>query len=326
MWISRLGARDLTAATADRMAEIHNAAHAGVVVAPHTGRTLGLAASYGEDGGPVDGVWLAETDGELVGYAFLHLPRREDRDILVVRGAVHPASQQRGVGRALLDAVLGATDRPLLRSRVYGGTSGVPALEAWGFERRHTHVVRRLDLTEPAGHWAQVRAAVRPGAAAYRLTRHRGPTPPDRLAEMCLLRDAVNDAPGGAGTEEQSPARLAAYEQSLVDRGQSQYAVVARHRDTGEPAGLTQVAVDEHRPGIAVQEDTAVVRAHRGHGLGLLLKLEMVDWLREDRPDVRATDTWNVAENAPMIAVNDLLGCRVVAENHNHGRHREESR
>jgi hypothetical protein len=44
------------------------------------------------------------------------------------------------------------------------------------------------------------------------------------------------------------------------------------------------------------------------------MKLAMLDWLREDRPEVEAVDTWNAAGNAPMIAINDLLGCTKVAE------------
>ena len=40
----------------------------------------------------------------------------------------------------------------------------------------------------------------------------------------------------------------------------------------------------------------------------------MLDWLRDERPDVESVDTWNAAGNAPMIAINDALGCRVVAE------------
>ena len=33
----------------------------------------------------------------------------------------------------------------------------------------------------------------------------------------------------------------------------------------------------------------------------------------ERHPGVRSISTWNAAENAPMIAVNDEMGFRVVA-------------
>ena len=115
---------------------------------------------------------------------------------------------------------------------------------------------------------------------------------------MQLLREVINDAPDAHEFEAYPPERVAAYEESLVARRQTQLTIVARDRATGEPAGLTMVCVPELAPEIAAQEDTSVVPAHRGHGLGLLLKLEMASWLRAERPDVRAVDTWNDATNA----------------------------
>jgi predicted component of type VI protein secretion system len=61
-----------------------------------------------------------------------------------------------------------------------------------------------------------------------------------------------------------------------------------------------------------MQEDTSVVDDHRGHRLGLRLKIEMLRWIADERPEVRATETWNSVENHHMLAVNELLGTRVV--------------
>ena len=41
----------------------------------------------------------------------------------------------------------------------------------------------------------------------------------------------------------------------------------------------------------------------------------MAAWLRAERPDVHVVDTWNDATNAPMLAVNERLGTKIVAEN-----------
>jgi hypothetical protein len=75
------------------------------------------------------------------------------------------------------------------------------------------------------------------------------------------------------------------------------------------------VCVDEFDPGVAHQEDTTVVGAHRGHRLGVLLKLEMLRWIAQDRPEVRATETWNSVQNHHMLAVNEALGTTVLARN-----------
>ncbi|MGZ4492490.1 MAG: GNAT family N-acetyltransferase, partial [Nocardioidaceae bacterium] len=57
--------------------------------------------------------------------------------------------------------------------------------------------------------------------------------------------------------------------------------------------------------------------AHRGHRLGLLLKIEMLRWVAAVRPEVRATETWNSTANHHMLAVNERLGTRVVARHVN---------
>ena len=44
---------------------------------------------------------------------------------------------------------------------------------------------------------------------------------------------------------------------------------------------MSLVAVDEFLPTVAFQEDTTVVRAHRGHRLGLLMKTDMLRWVAD---------------------------------------------
>ncbi len=63
------------------------------------------------------------------------------------------------------------------------------------------------------------------------------------------------------------------------------------------------VCVHELRPEVAAQEDTSVLREHRGHRLGLRQKLEMIDWLHAERPDVAATD----AARKPAVHPGSIL-------------------
>jgi hypothetical protein len=135
----------------------------------------------------------------------------------------------------------------------------------------------------------------------------------------------MNDAPAeDAAREAESwtPDRVATYERSMAARRQTIHRVLVRHRPTGAWAGNSLLCVDELRPRVAFQEDTSVVRAHRGHRLGLLMKTEMLLWLGRERPEVEATDTWNAQANHHMIAVNEALGARVVAEHVSHRRTR----
>ena len=72
------------------------------------------------------------------------------------------------------------------------------------------------------------------------------------------------------------------------------------------------MTVDSENPAWGEQEDTSVVRAHRGHRLGLLLKADMMRWLAEAEPQLETLDTWNAESNDHMIGVNERLGYRVM--------------
>jgi hypothetical protein len=52
-------------------------------------------------------------------------------------------------------------------------------------------------------------------------------------------------------------------------------------------------------------------RPHRGHRLGLLVKVAMHPWLARAEPGVRDVFTWNSQTKAHMIAINERLGYRV---------------
>ena len=54
-----------------------------------------------------------------------------------------------------------------------------------------------------------------------------------------------------------------------------------------------------------------MARSHRGHRLGLLLKIDMMRWLAEAEPQLEVIETWNNADNGFMINVNEALGYRL---------------
>jgi RimJ/RimL family protein N-acetyltransferase len=64
--------------------------------------------------------------------------------------------------------------------------------------------------------------------------------------------------------------------------------------------------------GFAEQGDTLVAPSHRGHRLGLRIKLANLDLLMRHNPDLRAVDTFNADDNRWMIAVNEAMGFRPI--------------
>jgi RimJ/RimL family protein N-acetyltransferase len=85
----------------------------------------------------------------------------------------------------------------------------------------------------------------------------------------------------------------------------------AVHVPTGRLIAFTVMGVPRSRPERAYQWETLVQSDHRGHRLGTLVKLAALQELAAHDPRIRFITTWNAQENAPMIAVNDLLGARV---------------
>ena len=63
----------------------------------------------------------------------------------------------------------------------------------------------------------------------------------------------------------------------------------------------------------AFQWSTLVHPEHRGHRLGLAVKVANVRAVQAGHPQVRRISTTNAETNAWMVAVNDRIGFRPVA-------------
>jgi RimJ/RimL family protein N-acetyltransferase len=75
----------------------------------------------------------------------------------------------------------------------------------------------------------------------------------------------------------------------------------------------SDLATTVHEPGRAYQWGTLVDPAHRGHRLGLAVKVANLRLLQEERPDVARLTTYNAEVNSHMIGVNEAMGFRPIA-------------
>ncbi|MBA2532735.1 MAG: hypothetical protein H0V23_11630 [Nocardioidaceae bacterium] len=90
-------------------------------------------------------------------------------------------------------------------------------------------------------------------------------------------------------------------------QGRDGFTVLAIAPD-GSVAGYTQLVVPPSDDGRVAQADTLVLPDHRGHRLGLAMKVRNLRRLQEHHPDRTYVGTWNADGNAPMLAVNSRLG------------------
>jgi GNAT superfamily N-acetyltransferase len=288
-------------------------------VHPTTVTTYTGSMRHGWDGETPRCFLARDTDGVAVGSSEFWIGEWDNTDLAWLGVQVHPDRRRRGVGTALMTRMLELT-RETGRTKV--GVDGwddevVRAFaDAHGFEKKSQAVNRRQFLAD-----------VRPGAldrmydeaaaagSAYELVRVVGRTPDELMDKVAVMTAAINDAPlDDLDIEDEvfPPERIRSYEEATMARGRRLYRLIARHRETGDLAGHTVVAVEEDRPAYGHQHDTSVVRAHRGHRLGLLLKAGMLRWLADVEPQLESVDTWNAESNDHMIAVNEALGYRVL--------------
>ncbi len=62
----------------------------------------------------------------------------------------------------------------------------------------------------------------------------------------------------------------------------------------------------------AWQNITLVDPDHRGHRLGLIIKIENLRYALAHEPELARVDTWNAAVNDHMISINEAIGYRPV--------------
>ena len=265
-------------------------------------------------------VWVAdgETAGRVEGWFHLRLPDKENRDRAGFVLFVHPAARGRGIGTALLRhaaARAAARERSVLTSWAIQDSAGAAFASRVGATPGLVDARRVLVLaTIPAGRIASLRAQAAAAAAGYSLVTWEGRTPDQYQTGFAEVLNAANDMPRDPGDEEEvwDAERVREYDDVREQRGRHVYSVAAVHDATGEMAALTDVEADPETPAWGHQLLTAVVRKHRGHRLGLLVKTAMLEWLAVAEPQLERIDTGNAAVNRWMIAINEQLGYELL--------------
>lgn len=297
---------------------------ARVVDCPHE-QTLTVGSftadlRHGWDGDPAVVAVTRDQQRRVVGLLGVLLPRRDNTHLGFVEVTVDPLARRRGLGRTLFAAGVDRVrdeGRTLVMAECFNLPHSLafaksldldPAMDAVK-RRQHVRGLDRARLDE------QYAAAER-AAADYELVRLPSTVPDELMPAVVEMVAAINDAPNeGLDVEDEvfSAERVRAFAAAQDAHGRRRYQLAARHRGTGVLAGHTVTAVEIETPFYGRQFDTSVLGEHRGHRLGILLKIGMLRWLAEAEPDLRTLDTWNAASNDHMIGVNDALGYEVVA-------------
>ena len=155
----------------------------------------------------------------------------------------------------------------------------------WSASARSTSEPRPTRLEE-------LLADARTAAAGYRVVQWSPPTPDEFVDGYAWMKSRMStDAPAGAlefDEETWDAARLARHDSTYTDGGRLMLVTAAQHIETGALCAFNELVIGPDRTAASHQEDTLVLKEHRGHRLGMLVKCAGPADLARARPRVAA--------------------------------------
>ncbi len=278
-------------------------------------------------------------DGKIIGRGIVTLRPHQPETGAHLLANILPAHRRAGIGSALHDVVeTVALDAgaPVLKVNLpHTATSGGPRVGAatgfgdlWAdddgvrFLRARGYVleqINRISLLDTAGLMQRVEplraAAAEAAGDDYRVITWAGLTPDRWTHDLAELRTRMSTDAPSAGlvmtVDEWDVDRVREHDARIAESGRTILTAAVEHVPTGSLVAFSELVLSEGKP-IATQEDTLVLRDHRGHRLGTLVKIAAADLLLEQAPEREAIVTWNAEENRPMLDVNEAMGFRAI--------------
>jgi len=270
-------------------------------------------------------VFLGAYDGDtMVGSGLVVLPLADNTHLGVVQVWVPPDRRRRGYGTALLDhgeALVAAAGRTTILSDVRVPVGEETDDSRWatshGYAVANVDGVKVVDLEASAALLPALEAQAAERRGGYRLVWWADPAPEEHLDSLAAAMSRfLEEIPLGdldLEPEVWTPERLRAREARRASQRRQAIVVVAL-TPSGEVAGYSDLVVAPHAPRVAGIEDTLVLPDHRGHRLGLGMKVLLHQQLRALHPGAELIVTGNATTNRWMNDVNEQLGYRLVDE------------
>lgn len=281
---------------------------------------------------------VARVEGSIVASGLYETHVGEGADSAWVRVQVLPEFRRRGIGTALATALeaMAAADgkaKLLVYTPVPEGpgerlesptgfgsiviNDDVRFLQHRGYRLEQVERMSRLPLPVD-GIEERLAAAEHRSGPDYRVHYWVGATPARWLEDRAVLATRMSTDAPSAGLEE--PEDVWTVERVIENderqdrlNPRTRLTAAVEHVPSGTLVGFTvlSVPVQPHRS--VSQFTTLVLREHRGHKLGMLLKVANLAHLQRVVPGHPSVITFNAEENRYMLDVNEAVGFAAAA-------------
>ena len=286
---------------------------------------------------------------EVVGRAIVRYELNDDARTAFVYVSSHPALRGRGLGSRLLAeteriavsagrtslnsysdhplASLSGVDETVPRLAASVGAAVIPETDPSArFAMKHGYTLAQIervsvfDLSNgehglPAVQ-GELARAVQHAGDRYELLTWGSETPEEYIDSYAEANSHMaTDAPAAdleIDTETWTADRVREHESEAEEAGMELLRVAVRDRTDASIAAYSELELPAEHPNLAYQADTIVLAAHRGHGLGMLMKAANLVSLAEVAPARRRVYTWNADENEHMLRINHQLGFELI--------------
>jgi GNAT superfamily N-acetyltransferase len=261
----------------------------------------------------------------MVGSALVFVPLKDNLHLGAIEVYVPPEHRRQGIGGALLarsEEITAARGRTTLlgdvRVPLDRETDDSRWAEARGYVKANEDGVKVVDLAATADRLPALEAQAAEKLGDHRLEWWLDPAPEEHLASLAAAASRfVEEIP--LGDLDLRPLKLTAErlrdrEERRARQRRQQLTVVAL-APSGDVAGYTNLILSPHAPRLAEIGDTLVLPGHRGHRLGLAMKVLLHQKVRELFPGAELVATGNATTNSFMNAVNEQLGYELVDRN-----------
>jgi GNAT superfamily N-acetyltransferase len=282
--------------------------------------------------------WVILDEGAIVGRIGVDLPNEPGSKVAYWLIELLQETWGRGIGSAAYE-IVEQTAREHGRTTLQAwaehpaapgptlapptGFGEIPRDHAARFFLRHGYTLEQVernsafDLTGSFDEVERLLAEARAASSGYRVVQWFAPTPAEFVDGYAWMKSRMStDAPAaGLEFDEEAwdAARIAEHNARYVDSGQTLQVTAAQHIETGALCAFNELVVGRDRTEATHQEDTLVLKEHRGHKLGTLVKCAaLVSW-RAVAPQSPRVITYNAEENRPMLDINEAIGFAPIA-------------